>query len=118
MTLIMRESFARTLPFGGVTHRDSIGDDWHNATRVQEGCFVTFGGDGRFTVQLTDEEIAAGFVVADSPTGRALMIRLSNGLRAVKTMTDDGAVEYVICNDQFEPLYAAAKSLDELRRRF
>jgi hypothetical protein len=74
---------------------------------------------GRFLLQPTAEESAFGFGVAESPSGEsALIIALPRGLRAVKTLADDGAVEYVVCDDQFEPLYAPAKTLDELRRRF
>jgi hypothetical protein len=74
---------------------------------------------GRFPLQPTADEIAFGFAVAESPAGvRALTMSLTKDLCAVKVISDDGAVEYVVCNDHFEPLYTAAKSLDELRRRF
>jgi hypothetical protein len=73
----------------------------------------------RFPVQATAEESAFGFALANAPSGeRALIMPLSQGLRAVKMIADDGAVEYVVCDDEFEPLYAPARTLDELRRRF
>jgi len=73
---------------------------------------------GRFPLQPTDEELAFGFGVAESPTGeRALILPLSKGLRAVKVIAN-GAVEYTVCNEEFEPLYTSAKTLDELHRRF
>jgi len=70
-------------------------------------------------LQPTAEELAFGFAVGEAPAGeRALILPLSKGLRAVKMIADDGGVEYVVCDDQFEPLYASAKTLDDLRRRF
>lgn len=73
----------------------------------------------RFLLQPTEDETAFGFVIHDVPSGeRALVMPLSHGLRAVKVLADDGAVEYIVCDDRLEPLYTPAKSLDELRRRF
>lgn len=73
----------------------------------------------RFPLQPTAEETAFGFGIAEIPSGeQALMVPLSNGLRAVKVTADDGAVEYIVCDERFEALYTPARSLEELRRRF
>ena len=74
---------------------------------------------GTFPLDPSQDELAFGFGIAESPTGqRALSVALTGGLLAVKVTTDDGATEYIVCNDRFEALYAPAKSLDELRTRF
>ena len=49
---------------------------------------------------------------------RALVVPLPNGLRAVKVRTDGGAIEYVVCDENLQPMYVAAITLDELRERF
>ena len=75
--------------------------------------------DGRYPLDATNDESNLGFEVEESPTGeRALVLPLANGLRAVKMKASDGGTEYAVCNDRFEPLYIAAKTLEELRRRF
>jgi hypothetical protein len=73
----------------------------------------------RFPLEATKDESDLGFELEESPTGeRALVLPLANGLRAVKIRAEDGGTEYAVCNERFEPLYIAAKSLDELRARF
>jgi hypothetical protein len=73
----------------------------------------------RFQLEATKEETDFGFALEESPSGeRALVLALANGLRAVKMRAYDGSTEYAVCNDHFEPLYIAAKTLDELRARF
>jgi hypothetical protein len=73
----------------------------------------------RFPLDATKDESDLGFTLEESPTGeRALVLALANGLRAVKVSAQDGGTEYAVCNERFEPLYIAAKTLDELRSRF
>jgi hypothetical protein len=73
----------------------------------------------RFPLEATKDESDLGFALEESPTGeRALVLPLANGLRAVKMRAMDGGTEYAVCNERFEPLYIAAKTLDELRSRF
>ena len=73
----------------------------------------------RFPLEATKDESDLGFALEESPTGeRALVLPLANGLRAVKVASQDGGTEYAVCNERFEPLYIAAKTLDELRTRF
>ena len=75
--------------------------------------------DQRFPLEATKDESDLGFELEESPTGeRALVLPLANGLRAVKMRGHDGGTEYAVCNERFEPLYIAAKTLDELRTRF
>ena len=73
---------------------------------------------GRFPVDSTPDEQAFGFSAVESPTGERLVAFLGNGLRAMKTRASDGSTEYVVCDERFEPLYATAKTLEELRERF
>jgi hypothetical protein len=73
----------------------------------------------RFPLDATKDESDLGFALEESPTGeRALVLPLENGLRAVKMHAQNGGTEYAVCNERFEPLYIAAKTLDELRKRF
>jgi len=73
----------------------------------------------RFPLDATKDESDFGFELEESPTGqRALVLPLANGLRAVKMQAQDGGTEYAVCNERFEPLYIAAKTLEELRARF
>ncbi|HEY2367019.1 MAG TPA: hypothetical protein VGH87_11575 [Polyangiaceae bacterium] len=97
-----------------------MGDDWHNATSIRRGFRRKVAWRMvRFPLQPTAEETAFGFGIAVVPSGeQALMMPLPSGLRAVKVIADDGAVEYIVCDEALEPLYTPAKSLDELRRRF
>jgi hypothetical protein len=75
--------------------------------------------ESRFQLEATKEESDFGFALEESPTGeRALVLVLANGLRAVKMRAYDGSTEYAVCNERFEPLYIAAKTLDDLRKRF
>jgi hypothetical protein len=75
--------------------------------------------DGRFPLDATKDEAEFGFDVVESPTGeRALAVPLANGLSAVKMRASNGGTEYAVCNERFEPLYLAAKTLEELRQRF
>ncbi len=71
------------------------------------------------SIDLTDEEAAFGFEVRESPTGVRVAVRtLAVGLEAVKRVLDDGTVEYAICDKNGQPLYAGARSLAELEKRF
>lgn len=73
----------------------------------------------RYPLDSTADEEAFGFCVIESPTGeRALVAVLGNGLRVTKAHSADGSTEYVVCNERLEPLYATAKTLEELRERF
>ena len=74
--------------------------------------------DSDYPEDVTDSERAAGFERAESPTSTRVVIQLGRGLRAVKVRNIDGSVEYAICDDHYQPLYHAAKTLDELRQRF
>jgi len=75
--------------------------------------------EDRFPLEASKDESALGFAVEETPTGeRALVLPLASGLRAVKMRAQDGGTEYAVCNERFEPLYIAAKTLDELRARF
>ena len=74
---------------------------------------------GRYSLESTPDEDAFGFSAIESPTGeRVLVVVLASGLRAVKALGPDGSTEYVVCNERLEPLYATAKTLEELRERF
>jgi hypothetical protein len=74
---------------------------------------------GRFPLDSTTDEEDFGFAAIESPTGEhALVAILSRGLRAVKTTASDGSTEYIVCNERLEPLYNAARTLEELRERF
>ena len=73
----------------------------------------------RWAARITDEEVAAGFDVIEHASGRAIVARpVTGGLVAVKIESDEGSVEYVICDRNLAPLYGPARSLDELERRF
>jgi hypothetical protein len=73
----------------------------------------------RYPLDATEHESRFGFAVAEVPSGaRALAVRLRDGLHAVKVLTDDGAIEYLICDERLEPMYISAKSLEELQLRF
>jgi hypothetical protein len=75
--------------------------------------------DERFPVDLTSEESAFGFGVVQSPAGHdALVVSIGGGLRAVKMRAADGTTEYAVCDDRLQPIYVAAKTLNELRERF
>jgi hypothetical protein len=66
---------------------------------------------------ISAEERAAGFVQTQAGSLQLVATPLGNGLCVVKLRVD-GQVQYAICNEQLEPLYPAATSLDELRLRF
>lgn len=73
----------------------------------------------RFPLEATSAESDFGFGVNESPSGvRALVVPLGDGLRAVKVRADDGSIEYAICDERLQPIYIAAKTLDELDERF
>jgi hypothetical protein len=73
-----------------------------------------------FAVDVTNEEAEFGFAVTGAPSGsRSVVVaRLAPGLRAVKVRGHGGETKYLVCNERLAPLYAAAKSLEELRSRF
>ena len=74
---------------------------------------------GRFPLDATSEETAFGFDVRENPRGeRALAVALAAGLVAVKIRAHDGSTRYAICDERFEPIYLAAKTLAELKERF
>ena len=74
---------------------------------------------GRFPLDSTTDEEDFGFEAIESPTGeQALVAVLSRGLRAVKARAADGSTEYAVCNERLEPIYVAARTLEELRERF
>jgi hypothetical protein len=74
--------------------------------------------DAPYPLDLTDEEIAAGFEVQEAPSGvRAIVRDLENGLRVVKTRVS-GTVHYVVCDAECAPLYPPSKTLDEVAQRF
>jgi hypothetical protein len=76
-------------------------------------------GAREFPLDVTNEEDAFGFTLSEAPSGtRALVVPLPSGLRAVKVRTDDGAIQYVVCDENLQPLYVAATTLDDLRERF
>ena len=81
--------------------------------------FSMGGEQKRFPLDVTGEETAFGFDVAESPSGvRALVVPLGAGLVAVKTRGPDGSVRYAICDERFEPIYLPAKTLEELAERY
>ena len=68
---------------------------------------------------MTSDESTFGFSVVEAPSGiMALVVTIGEGLRAVKMRASDGSTEYAVCDDRLQPLYVAAKTLDELRKRF
>jgi hypothetical protein len=68
---------------------------------------------------VTPEEEDFGFGLREGPSGIQAVVReLRPGLQAVKVESADGATEYVICDEHFEPIYSSATSLDELHKRF
>jgi len=70
-------------------------------------------------LDLTEEEKLCGFALTEESSGmRAVVRELPAGLRAVKVQAADGGVEYAVCDQQLQPLYAPAKTLVELRKRF
>jgi len=71
-------------------------------------------------VDVTSEEAAFGFVVADAPSGNRTVVvaKLGPGLRAVKVRGHGGKTQYLVCNELLAPLYPVAKSLEELQARF
>lgn len=72
----------------------------------------------RFPVEITADEAAFGFAKVETSRGLRVAADLGNRLRALKAIADDGSFEYVICDESFEPLYFAAKTLAELDTRF
>ena len=72
-----------------------------------------------FARDVTPDEASLGFEVAEHVRdGTVVFARLGNGIRALKMVTEDGAVRYEICDDQGIILYPHAATLFELRRRF
>jgi hypothetical protein len=74
--------------------------------------------DSEYPDDVSDSERRVGFERAESATETRVVIHLGYGLRAVKVRKLDGSVEYAVCNDDYEPLYPPAQTLDELRTRF
>jgi hypothetical protein len=73
----------------------------------------------RYAVKITSEDIEHGFDVKEHRPGLVIVVKtLQRGLFAVKIQGDDGEIAYVVCNHDLAPLYPAARSLDELERRF
>jgi hypothetical protein len=71
------------------------------------------------TTELSPEEVDFGFAPTETPTGvRALIAQLPDGLKAVKRQAPEGAVQYDVCDASLQPLYAPARTVDELTRRF
>lgn len=80
---------------------------------------MTAGVVVRLRLDLNQDEEEFGFGVAEHPSGvRAVVRELRPGLRAVKVEAEDGSVEYAICEDNLRPVYAPARTLEELKRRF
>ena len=72
-----------------------------------------------FVLEITPEEVARGFDVVEHETGTCLVrVPLRGGLHAIKTRSEEGTILYAICDDHLEPLYAPARSLNELEQRF
>jgi hypothetical protein len=72
-----------------------------------------------FPLDLDEAEVMFGFEVKEADTGERLaVVELGSGLRAVKVRSDDGRVEYAVCDAAMTQLYRSAKTLDELRARF
>jgi len=72
-----------------------------------------------FAHDLTEQEVAAGFDVAEDVSGTYLVVaHLVGGLLAIKITLDDGRIAYAICDEKLHPLYPNAATLDELRSRF
>ena len=72
-----------------------------------------------YASDVTPEEAARGFEPAEHAIfGRIVVARIGHGLFALKTVTDDGAVRYQICDERGTTLYPAAGSLFDLERRF
>ncbi len=75
----------------------------------------------RFPVDVTPEEADEGFALTltEASSGfRAVVLSLGGGLRVIKVRAGNGAIEYVVCDQEFGQLYPSAKSLAELRTRF
>ena len=71
-----------------------------------------------FADTLTDSEASFGFALRPSArNGYVVALELQGGLLAVKAM-HNGEVEYVLCDEDLAPIYAPARSLDELGKRF
>lgn len=72
-----------------------------------------------FAADITSAEAALGFEVGRHVLlGRIVFARIDHGLRAIKTIADDGLVRYEVCDDSGMVLYPAASSLSELGFRF
>ena len=71
-----------------------------------------------FASTLTAMEASFGFALRPSARdGYVVSLELHQGLLAVKTVRD-GRVEYALCDAELSPIYAPARSLEELRLRF
>ena len=72
-----------------------------------------------FAPDVTPDEAERGFERAEHAIfGRIVVARIGHGICAVKTVADDGAVRYQICDDRGTVLYPPALSLSDLERRF
>jgi hypothetical protein len=73
-----------------------------------------------FPVDISEEEVAFGFVVATAPLGNrtVAVANLRPGLRAVKVRVSGETIHYLVCDERLAPLSSAARSLAELRTRF
>lgn len=78
------------------------------------------GIERRLALDLSHDEAEFGFRLAEERLRmRAAVRELRPGLVAVKIRAADGTTEYAICSSSdLRPIYPAAKTLDELRRRF
>ncbi len=71
-----------------------------------------------FADTVTEAEARFGFAVRPSARdGYVISAELHEGLLAVKTIRN-GQVEYALCDAELSPIYAPARSLEELQLRF
>lgn len=77
------------------------------------------GREDRFPTGITAEERSEGFALIETRSGvYAVVAPITPTLRAVKMETAGGRTEYAICDEKLQPVYLAAKTLDELRTRY
>ena len=73
----------------------------------------------RFADAITEQEVACGFDIVEHTTGESIVrVDLGAGIYAMKVHTDDGGVEYLVCDENLTQLYTPASSLTELKERF
>ena len=68
---------------------------------------------GELPLEITDEEAAVGFALADGH----VVLPLGRGLFAVKIL-HAGETRYAICDDAMSLIYPTAGSIEELATRF